>query len=452
LSSNSSSSSFTTSSSTSAFPSPTSLSPPSTWPSSTTSFSSSSSSSSHSTSAFPTTKHGKRPRPPKRRKKTYTVSDGETYDSPRPGGFNIFGGPGGGFLTFDLFPAILFAVAAGSLADVELGENGEPTTTPETTTEEETTTKETSTTTTSSSQCATITGYDYWVECFSTTSSGQTMSCVTTSTSKTIGCSPTTTVITTTVVPQCGDISPSDLDDQGEEGCPDDIDCDDPNCLGTVSSPRRKHSPSGPVRGTCQNFLMGCPCTPTTNSRSTTTTNPRSTTTTNPRSTTTTTSSSTTTTTLLSTSTSISMSTTTSTATVTAPTETITYVILCVTFYVITYFPYRGLANQNPSITISTTSTTYSVVGSPPAKRHVKHDGPSDTSPLLFPPPSSILAHVIYTIVLTQVTVSLYANCYTLTLSLIGCEDYYYYINSESVYLFLNPSRQEPRNRQLKDI
>jgi hypothetical protein len=45
------------------------------------------------------------------------------------------------------------------------------------------------------------------------------------------------------------------------------------------------------------------------------------------------------------------------------------------------------------------------------------------------------------------VHVSLYANCYTLTSSLIGCEGYHHHINGKSAYLFTDPSRHEHRNR-----
>jgi hypothetical protein len=45
-----------------------------------------------------------------------------------------------------------------------------------------------------------------------------------------------------------------------------------------------------------------------------------------------------------------------------------------------------------------------------------------------------------------RVKVGLYANCYTLSSSLIDCEGNYYYINSKLAYLFTDPSRQEHKN------
>jgi hypothetical protein len=65
---------------------------------------------------------------------------------------------------------------------------------------------------------------------------------------------------------------------------------------------------------------------------------------------------------------------------------------------------------------------SYSIMTTPHAKRHVKREGPSDTGPLLFPPTSNITARQIRqvlnatitsTAILTQTTVSVYANSYT---------------------------------------
>lgn len=241
---------------------PPGLLPSSTGPSSTTSAITSSSFS--STSGIPTYLITPAPTASLKPTTTYTVSHGKTYDSDIIGGFFIFGGLGGGALAFpSLFDDIVFLIPEGALELVKEGEDGKPETTTETATEPTTEpTTKTLTTSSDSSGCAMKTGYDYWVECYST-ASGQSMSCTTTRTSMTAVCSPTTTAITTTVVPACGPLDLSEEDYEGEDGgCDANIPCDEPYCYGTVAAPTGGTGPGASVSGTCQQVLTGCSCTP----------------------------------------------------------------------------------------------------------------------------------------------------------------------------------------------